>query len=312
MKATRESFGEVLVELGEKYPEIVSLDADLSKSTKSEKFAKKFPERSFQMGIAESNMIGTAAGLALAGKIPFASSFGCFLTGRYDQIRMSVAYNRAPVKLVGTHAGIAIGEDGNSQMGLEDIGLVRALENLQIVQPMDHEEAKQAIRLCVEDPRPYYFRLTRQKLPMLTSEKDTFQLGKWKTLEKGEEVALLGTGALVHSCLEANQKWKRRFTVINASSLKPVDEKLILELAATHKWIVTAEDHYRTGGLGSAVAEVLAEEGATQARLCRVGVDDFGESGSPEALYKKYGLDGEGIARKLTELLGKTTKTASL
>ncbi len=302
MKATRDSFGEEVALLGESNSAIVVLDADLSKSTKSEKFAKKFPERFFEMGIAEANMIGTAAGLALSGKIPFACSFGCFVTGRYDQIRMSVSYNRANVKIIGTHAGIAIGEDGHSQMGLEDVALLRSLPNMQIFQPADDAEAKAVIRFAVMDNGPCYIRLSRQKLPNIFEANHKFLPGKWNTLHEGKTVALIGTGGLVHSLMEANLQLGKKYTVVNACSLKPVDERLITHLAENYEMIVTAEDHSTIGGLGSAVSEVVAGVGS-EAVVHRIGVDSFGESGSPEDLYRHYKLDGPGIMERLTRLL---------
>jgi transketolase len=302
MKATRDSFGEEVAALGEKNSSIVVLDADLAKSTKSEKFAKKFPDRFFEMGIAEANMLGTAAGLALSGKIPFCCSFGCFVTGRYDQIRMSVSYNRANVKIVGTHSGVAIGEDGHSQMGLEDVGLLRALPDMTIFQPADDEETKQTIRAAVEWNGPCYIRLTRQKVPNVFDSSYKFQRGKWPIVTKGNDIAIIGTGGVLASCLEANEKYQKKFTVVNASTLKPVDETLILELAKSHRWIVTAEDHYTIGGLGSAVAEVLADA-SSSARLLRIGVETFGESGSPEECLSHFKLDGAGIYDRIKRLI---------
>lgn len=303
MKATRDSFGEELATLGEMHPEIVCLDADLSKSTKSEKFAKKFPARFYEMGIAEANMIGTAAGLALSGKTAFCCSFGAFITGRYDQIRMSVSYNRANVKIVGTHAGIAIGEDGHSQMGLEDVALLRSIPNMSIFQPADDVETRAVMRYLVADNGPAYLRLTRQKLPALFDAATyKFQPGKWQTIHEGKDVALIGTGHLVHSLKEANEKMGGNFTVVNACSLKPIDEKLILHLAQNYSLIVTAEDHYSIGGLGSAVAEVMTLA-ASKATLHRIGVESFGESGSPEDLLKHYKLDGDGIVSRLERFL---------
>jgi transketolase len=301
MKATRDSFGEEVAALGEKNLAIVVLDADLAKSTKSEKFAKKFPDRFYEMGIAEANMIGTAAGLALSGKIPFACSFGCFVTGRYDQIRMSVSYNRANVKIIGTHSGVAIGEDGHSQMGLEDVALLRSLPEFTIYQPADDEETKQVIRAAAELAGPCYIRLTRQKLPAVSKAGYQFKTGRWPILAEGKKIALIATGGLVGPCMEANQKAGGKFTVVNASTLKPVDRKCIEELAKTHTWIVTAEDHYVTGGLGSAVAEVLSEI-QTSARLYRIGVETFGESGSPEDVTRHFKLDAAGISEHLAKI----------
>lgn len=301
MKATRDSFGEEVAALGEKNSAIVVLDADLAKSTKSEKFAKKFPNRFFEMGIAEANMIGTAAGLALSGKIPFACSFGCFITGRYDQIRMSVSYNRANVKIIGTHSGVSIGEDGHSQMGLEDVAVLRSLPEFTIYQPADDEETKQIIRAAVELDGPCYIRLTRQKVPNLFKSDYQFQTGKWAKLSEGKSIALIGTGGLVGACVEANEKVGKKFTVVNASTIKPVDKKMIEELASSHDWLVTAEDHYVTGGLGSAVAEVMSEI-STKARLYRIGVETFGESGSPEDVIKHFKLDAAGVAEHLSKI----------
>jgi transketolase len=302
MKATRDSFGETILRLGENDSRIVVLDADLSKSTKSESFSKKFQDRFFQMGIAEMNMIGTAAGLALGGKIPFACSFGCFLTGRYDQIRMSVAYNRANVKLVGTHAGVAIGEDGHSQMALEDIGLMRGLPNMIVLQPADHFETVRMMEAMVEISQPCYLRLTRQKMPLIYDESYRFKIGKWDVLREGKEVLLIGTGHQVHSCLEANEKKSNPWTVVNASSLNPIDKDLLKSLISKHRFVVTAEDHYIVNGLGSAVAEFLAEQ-SFEGRLYRIGLGDFGESGSPEELYRHFRLDGAGVLSQVENFL---------
>ncbi len=302
MKATRDSFGEEIVKLGETDSRIVVLDADLSKSTKSEAFGKKFPERFFQMGIAEANMISTAAGLAMSGKIAFACSFGAFLTGRYDQIRMSVSYNRANVKLIGTHAGVAIGEDGHSQMGLEDVALLRSLPNFQIFQPADDIECREMIRFVLTRPEPAYLRLTRQKMPNIHSADWKYKLGKWDLIQKGSGVAFIGTGQLVHSGMEAQSMLDSQMTIVNASTLKPIDEELIIQLAKTHDLIVTAEDHYVTGGLGSAVAEVLAENGlATPLR--RIGVRDFGESGTEAEVYEHFKLNAKGVAEQLKSFI---------
>ena len=301
MKASRDSFGEEIAALGAEHSEIVVLDADLSKSTKSLHFAKKFPERFFEMGIAEANMIGTAAGLALSGKTAFACSFGCFLTGRYDQIRMSVAYNQANVILVGTHSGVAIGEDGHSQMGLEDVGLLRALPHFSIFQPADDQETRAVVRFLVKNPRPAYLRLTRQKLASVFPNAITFEPGKWAVLNRASKVAVFATGGLVGSVMKANENSGKSWTVVNASSLKPIDRNLIIELSKTHDLMVTAEDHYTIGGLGSALAEVIAEEGL-RSRLHRIGVEDFGESGDPDEVYREFRFDAAGIASRVSAL----------
>jgi transketolase len=303
-KATRVSFGEALEILGEKIPDIVVLDADLSKSTMSNKFAKKFPDRFFEMGIAEQNMIGTAAGLALAGKIPFACSFACFLIGRYETIRVSVAYTNANVKLVGTHAGIGIGEDGYSQMGLEDIALIRALPNFSIIQPCDDAETKQAVEYMATHEGPFFLRLTRQKLEQINTDNYKFKFGKGVMLQDGKDVTIFATGGVVFNSLLAAEILEKEgisARVINIHTIKPIDEEIILKCADETGRIVTVEDHSITGGLGSAVAEVLSEK--HPAKLKRIGLKRFGESGSPQALYKKHGLDPNGIANTVKSML---------
>jgi transketolase len=303
-KATRVSFGEALEELGEKNPNIVVLDADLSKSTMSIKFAKKFPDRFFEMGIAEQNMIGTAAGLALAGKIPFACSFACFLIGRYETIRMSVAYTNANVKLVGTHAGIGIGEDGYSQMGLEDIALMRALPNVSVVQPCDDIETKQAVEYIAEHEGPVFLRLTRQPLEDVNRTGYKFEFGKGVVLRDGKDVTIFATGGVVFNSLLAAEELEKdgiSARVVNIHTIKPIDKELIIKCAIETGKIVTVEDHNIVGGLGSAVMEVLSENYPVKVK--RIGIVKFGESGSPKALYEKYGLDSKGIAKAVREFL---------
>lgn len=303
-KATRVSFGEALEELGEKNPNIVVLDADLSKSTMSIKFAKKFPDRFFEMGIAEQNMIGTAAGLALAGKIPFACSFACFLIGRYETIRISVAYTNANVKLVGTHAGIGIGEDGYSQMGLEDIALMRALPNVSVVQPCDDIETKQAVKYIAEHQGPVFLRLTRQPLEDVNHNGYKFEFGKGVVLRDGKDVTIFATGGVVFNSLLAAEELEKdgiSARVVNIHTIKPIDKELIVKCAIETGRIVTVEDHNIVGGLGSAVMEVLSENYPVKVK--RIGIVKFGESGSPKALYEKYGLDPKGIAKAVREFL---------
>ncbi len=305
-KATRQAFGEMLAEIGEKYQNIVVLDADLSKSTKSEMFAKKYPHRFFEMGIAEANMIGTGAGLAFTGFTPFICSFGCFITGRYDQIRLSVAYSHAGVRIVGTHAGVGIGDDGHSQMGLEDVTLMRALPTMAVLQPCDEIETRQMVELLGRGPSGYdgpaYLRLTRQNMAPVHGPDYKFQLGKIDILKRGREVALLGTGAGLQEALAAAERLKDRgvdATVVNVSTLKPFDTAGVAALARDHRYIFTVEDHTVIGGLGSAVAEVLAEAGSGS-RLTRIGVQDlFGESGEPAELYEKFGLSAAQITEKV-------------
>jgi transketolase len=305
-KATRAAFGEALLDLGARDERIVTLDADLSKSTMTAAFAKKFPARAFNLGIAESNMIGVGAGLALTGKIPFVCSFACFVVGRFETIRISVAYTNANVKIVGTHAGIAIGEDGYSQMGLEDIACLRALPNVTIVQPADELETRQVIAWAVEHQGPVYLRLTRQNLEPVCPPDYRFQLGRWLTLRPGTDVTLIASGGTVFNTLEAARKLEAdgvSAEVINAASIKPLDEDTLVHSAGKTKHVVTIEDHSTAGGLGGAVAETLAEVRPTPVR--RLGVHGFGESGDAKGLYAKHGLDPSGIAASTKKFLGR-------
>jgi transketolase len=305
-KATRAAFGEALIELGARDERIVTLDADLSKSTMTAGFAKKFPARAFNLGIAESNMIGVGAGLALTGKIPFVCSFACFVVGRFETIRISVAYTNANVKIVGTHAGIAIGEDGYSQMGLEDVACLRALPNMAIVQPADELEAKQAVAWAVEHAGPVYLRLTRQNLEPVCPPDYRFQLGRWLVLRTGTDVTLVASGGTVFNALEAARRLEAEglsAEVINAASIKPLDEDTLVRSAGRTKHVVTIEDHSTAGGLGGAVAETLVEALPTPVR--RLGVTGFGESGDAKGLYAKHGLDPVGIAASVRKFLGR-------
>ena len=301
-KSTREAFGEILVQLGEKHPEIVVLDADLSKSTMTGAFAKKFPERHFELGIAEANMIGIASGLALSGLTPFAASFACFLIGRYETIRVSVGYSQANVKLVGTHAGLGIGEDGYSQMGLEDLAMVRALPNFVVLQPADATEAYQMVEWAVQHVGPVYFRLTRQKLEDVHDKSYRFRCGKGSLLYQPSGISqysatIFASGGTVANALGAAkslQSQDRPARMVNLSTLKPVDEELILSCAKDSERFVTVEDHSIIGGLGSAVCEVLAEHGAPIPVL-RLGAKTYGESGNSKELYEKHGLSPKHI-----------------
>ena len=305
-KASRAAFGEALLELGARDPRIVTLDADLSKSTMTARFAKAYPERGFNLGIAESNMVGVGAGLALTGKIPFVCSFACFVVGRFETIRISVAYTNANVKIVGTHSGIAIGEDGYSQMGLEDIACVRALPNVPIVQPADELETRQAVAYAVEHQGPLYLRLTRQNLEPVCPPDYRFQLGRWLTLRAGRDVTLVASGGTVFNALEAAGRLEAdgiSAEVLNAASIKPLDEDALVRSAAKTRHVVTVEDHSIHGGLGGAVAETLAEALPTPVK--RLGVTGFGESGDPKGLYVKHGLDPAGIATSVKKFLNR-------
>lgn len=299
-KATRASFGEALIEIGKEFPQVVALDADLSKSTMSYGFAKQFPDRFLQMGIQEANMIGVAAGLAFSGKIPFLCSFGAFLTGRFDQIRVTVGYAEANVRMVGTHAGVGIGDDGCSQMATEDIACMRTLPGVAVLQPADDLETKSMMRYLVDHKGPVYIRLTRQALKPVHKEGYKFQLGRAVELREGTDAAIFATGAQVGHALDAAEMLKRdalNVAVVNFSSIKPLDREMILKWSKKVKRLFSAEDHQVAGGLGGAVAEVLADAGAG-VPLTRIGVQDaYGESGLPKDLYLKHGLDAQGIAR---------------
>ncbi len=305
-KATRAAFGEALLDLGARDPRIVALDADLSKSTMTAAFARAFPDRAWNLGIAESNMIGVGAGLALTGKVPFVCSFACFVVGRFETIRISVAYTNANVKIVGTHAGVAIGEDGYSQMGLEDVACIRALPNVLVVQPADEAETKQAIAWAAEHQGPVYLRLTRQAVPPVCPPGYRFRPGRWLALRPGRDVTLVASGGPVSNALEAARLLEAdgiSAEVIDAASIKPLDEETLVASASRTRHVVTVEDHAIAGGLGGAVAETLSEVLPTPLR--RLGVVGFGESGDPAGLYARHGLDVAGIAGSVKKFLGR-------
>jgi transketolase len=301
-KSTRKAFGESLLALGGKNRDVVVLDADLSKSTFSYLFGQKYSDRYFEMGIAEANMIGVAAGFALSGYIPFACSFACFITGRFDQIKMSVAYSNAAVRLVGTHAGVGIGEDGYSQQGLEDIALMRSLPTMQVFQPGDDIETDLIVNYLAHTKSPAYLRLTRQDVRRIHDPAHRFIPGKFSLLKPGNDVVVFATGGTVQNALAAAFEVKAHgidVRVYNASSLKPVDEEAIVRSSSETALVITIEDHSIIGGLGSAVAEVCAAY-PRHARLIRCGIsDEFGESGTPESLYDKHGLSQPKISALL-------------
>jgi transketolase len=301
-EATRVAFGRALARIGAD-PRIVVLDADLASSTNTKAFADRYPERFFQLGIAEGNMVGVAAGLALAGKITFAASFACFLAGRFEQIRVSVAYNRANVKLVGTHAGVGIGEDGYSQMGLEDLALMRSLPNMLVVQPADAAETEAAVEHLARHEGPAYLRLTRQKVADVSPPGSRFECGRAVVLREGSDLTIAASGAVVGHALAAADRLAAggvSAAVLNVHTLKPIDASALADWGARTGAILTVEDHGIVGGLGSAVAEAVAETGVA---VRRHAVLDFGESGSGEALYAKHGLDAPGIEAAALRLL---------
>ena len=304
LKATRESFGDALLALGETNPNLVVLDADLSKSTMTQAFMKKFPARHLEVGIAEQNMIGMAAGLALSGKTPVLASFACFVIGRLETIRVSAAYNQTNMKLVGTHAGIGIGEDGTSQMGLEDVAAMRALPHMTVLQPADDSETKQAVAWMLEHKGPVYIRLTRQKMPDVHAADYKWQLNKidvlWEPAKKPAkyQATIIASGGPVPHAIEAAKALEAKgfaVRVANASTLAPFDGDAIARFGKDSQRFVTVEDHNVNGGLGSAVCEAAAERGLGVPTI-RLGMRDFGESATPEQLYEKYGFMAPSIA----------------
>ncbi len=309
MMATRDAYGEALKELGKLNKDVVVLDADLSGSTKTAVFAKEFPERFINVGIAEQNLIATAAGLATTGKIPFASSFAMFAAGRaFEIIRNSVAYPKLNVKIAATHAGLTVGEDGASHQALEDISIMRTIPNMVVLNPADGVETKAAIMKVAEYKGPVYIRLGRSKVPVIFDEENyEFEIGKGVKVRDGSDVTIIATGIMVSLALEAAENLKKEgleARVINIHTIKPIDKDIIVEAARETRAIVTAEEHNIIGGLGSAVAEVLAE--SYPAVMERVGVKDtFGESGSGDELLVKYGLTAEKIAEAARRAIGR-------
>ncbi len=306
--ATRETYGETLVELGKKNENIVVLDADLSKSTKTHAFSKEFPNRFFNMGIAEQNLMGTAAGLAASGKIPFASTFAVFASGRaFEIIRNSICYPELNVKICATHAGITVGEDGASHQALEDISLMRSLPNMTVLNPADATSAEALLNEIVEYDGPVYVRLGRAKVSVIYDKDTKFTIGKGMEVKSGKDVTIIATGILVDEAVKASEELSEEgisARVIDIHTIKPIDKEIIIKAAKETKGIITAEEHNIIGGLGSAVAEVLAEN--HPALLKRVGINDtFGESGKPDELMKKYGLTAENIIAKAKEILQK-------
>lgn len=295
--ATREAYGAVLKELAQN-EKVVVLDADLGKATKSIEFKNVAPERFFDMGIAESDMIGTAAGLATCGKIPFATTFAMFAAGRaFEQIRNSVAYPNLNVKIAVTHAGVTVGEDGGSHQAIEDISLMRSIPNMVVINPSDAVEAKQAVYAAAEYYGPVYIRFGRAATPVIHDENYEFKLGKGEMLREGKDAVIIATGIMVSKALEAAEALSKEnieATVVNISTIKPLDTEMIVSLAKKAGKVVTAEEHSIIGGLGSAVAEVLSEE--CPVKLKRVGLKDvFGQSGTPEELLEYYGLTSKDI-----------------
>lgn len=301
--ATRESYGNALAELGKEHENIVVLDADLAAATKTGTFKKAFPERHIDCGIAESNMMGVAAGLAAAGKVPFASSFAMFAAGRaFEQVRNSIGYPHLNVKIGATHAGISVGEDGATHQCNEDIALMRTIPGMVVINPSDDIEAKAAVKAAYEHQGPVYLRFGRLAVPVINDKEDyKFELGKGVVLREGKDVTIIATGLPVANCLEAAERLAAdgiEAKVINIHTVKPLDEELVVAAAKETGKVVTVEEHSVIGGLGSAVCDVLCEKAPM--KVMKLGINDvFGESGPAAELIRKYGLDAESIYQKV-------------
>lgn len=295
----RKGFGMGLLEAGEANPSIVALCADLTESTNMHFFAEKFPERFFEIGVAEQNLVTVGAGLAAVGKIPFVSSYAAFSPGRnWEQIRTTIALNNRPVKIVGSHAGVSVGPDGATHQMLEDLALMRVLPNMVVIAPADSVEATKATLAMAKDPRPNYIRLAREPTPVFTSINTPFEIGKAYVYQDGSDVTIAATGTMTYQALQAAKllaKHKISAEVVHVPTLKPLDGRTILASVAKTRHIVTAEEGQIIGGLGGAIAELLGEN--LPSPLLRIGMRDrFGESGEPEQLLKHFGLDADHIA----------------
>lgn len=298
MKATRQSYGEALVELGKENENIVVLDADLATATKTIEFAKEFPERFFDIGIAEADMIGTAAGMATCGKIPYASTFAVFAAGRaYDQIRSSVCYPNLNVKICATHAGITVGEDGATHQMLEDINLMRGMPNMHVFCPSDDVQTKWLIKEISKIQGPCYVRLCRLATPDIYNENQKFEIGKMVQIGEGEDSTIFATGVTVSEAIIAQKELKERginIRVIDVHTIKPLDEEMIIKCAKETKRLISVEDHNIIGGIGSAISEVLTDKFPT--KLERMGINDtFGKSGNAKELLKYFKIDSQAI-----------------
>lgn len=295
----RDVYGATLVELGKQNRDVVVLDADLSSSTRTKMFAKEFPERFFNFGVAEQNMMATAAGLAASGKIVFASTFAIFATGRaWDQVRNSVIYNNFSIKIVASHAGITVGPDGASHQALEDVALMRVIPNMKIIVPCDGPQTKDAILACANTPGPFYIRLGRAKVPDIEN-KGEFKLGKAQVLTQGNDVTIAACGIMVDTALAAAKSLlgkKIQARVINVHTIRPLDKETMLEAAKQTKGIVVCEEHNVIGGLASSIDEIVAENSPT--KIIRIGIRErFGQSGEPAELLREYRLEAQDIEK---------------
>jgi len=298
-------YGETLVELGRSHKNIVVLDADLSSSTKTKAFGKAYPDRFFNFGVAEQNMMATSAGLASCGKVVFVSTFAMFATGRaWDQVRNTVCYNNFDVKIVATHAGLTVGEDGASHQAIEDIALMRSIPNLKVVVPCDAPETRDAVIAAFETSGPFYIRLSRAKVPTLSNKKP-FKLGKSYIIREGSDISIFACGIMVDEAMKAEEALKKEgisARVINMHTLRPLDKEMIIKCAKETKGIVVCEEHTVVGGLASAIDEVVCENVPT--KVMRVGIKDrFGQSGSPAELLKEYNLTSSDIIAAVNKVL---------
>jgi transketolase len=306
MTPTRNGYGEGLVELGGKNPNVVVLTGDLSESTRAQAFQKKFPERFVEVGVAEQNMMGIAAGLALSGKIPFVSSYATFSPGRsWDQLRVSVAYSQANVKVAGAHTGVSVGPDGATHQALEDIAITRALPNLVVIAPCDYLETKKATIAAANHQGPVYFRFTREKSAVFTTPETPFEIGKAYVMRDGTDVAVIGCGPVLYNALLAAQELEKQgvsVMVVNNHTIKPIDSETITAAAKKCGAVVTLEEHQVMGGAGSAVCEVLAKNCPVPVEMLGMQ-DSFGESGEPDQLIKKYGMDKDAVIKAVQKVI---------
>ncbi len=305
-ESLRQAYADTLIELGRKDERVVVLDADLSTSTQTAQFGKVFPERFFNVGISEQDMMGIAAGLALSGKIVFTSTFAVFATGRaWDQVRQSICYNDANVKIVATHGGITVGEDGATHQSNEDIAIMRVLPRMRVIVPSDAEETRQVIKAVYKEKGPFYVRLSREKFPKLWDKSYRFEIGKYKKVKDGEDGVILAIGLEVWESLEASRELEKEgvsVAVYNASTVKPIDEDTVYELAKRYGRIITIEEHQKTGGFGSAIAEFLSE--VYPVRIKIIGIENvFGRSGKAWDLMKYFKLDSQAIYKHVKEFL---------
>jgi len=310
-KPTRAGYGDALLALGETNPNVIVLDADLAKSTTTQWFKDKYPERFFDAGIAEQNMLGMAAGLSLMNKIPFVSTYGVFVAGRaWDQIRTTICYSNLNVKIGGAHGGVSVGPDGATHQALEEITTMRVLPNMTVLSPCDYHEAFKATQAAAAYPGPVYLRFGRENVPIITTPDDPFELGQAITWREGEDVALLATGHMVyHAMIAAEQLEKDGISalVVNVHTIKPIDRAAVLDAARRCGCVVACEEHQVTGGFGSAVAEVLAQSQPAPMRF--IGIQDrFGESGQPDELFAEFGLSAEHIALAAKDVMAAAGK----